>query len=130
MKVRPFIVDDELRSRIQAIKAYASLHPYIPGETIVPGDLPEHVLNTDFGYRAVFSYTRTPKGFYRDFSFSVEESGKYPNEFVTYTLATLFGFTGWDGETIVPPPPSWMLAIDLHYDAIRIVQECQPEDTI
>ena len=125
MKVRPFIVDDELKERVREIEAYARAHPYIPGETVVPGESPEYVLETPFGYRAVFSYTRTPNGLYRDFSFGVDEPGKYPNEFVTYTLAALFGFTGWDGETIVPAPEEWVLAKDPHYDAIRIVQEIE-----
>jgi hypothetical protein len=125
MKLRPFIVDDQLRSRIEAIKAYARAHPYIPGETIVPGDLPGHVLTTEWGYRAVFSFTRTLQGIYRDLSFSVSKPGKYPNEFVTFTLAQLFGFTGWDGKTISPPPVGWVLAKDPRWDAVRVVQELE-----
>jgi hypothetical protein len=125
MKVRPFIVDDALKTRIAQIEAYAREHPYIPGETIVPGDLPGHVFKTPFGYRAVFSYTRTPQGLYRDFSFGVDEPGKYPNEFVTFTLAQLFGFTGWDGKTISPPPVGWVLAKDPRWDAVRVVQELE-----
>jgi hypothetical protein len=123
MKVRPFIIDDQLKARVRAIEAYARGHPYIPGETVVPGDCPDYVLETPFGYRAVFSYTRAPSGLYRDFSFGVDTPGSYPNEFVTYTLAQLFGFTGWDGVTISPPPPEWVLAKDPHYDAIRLIQE-------
>jgi hypothetical protein len=107
MKVRPFIIDDQLKERVRSIEAYARAHPYIPGETVVPGDLPGHVLKTQFGHRAVFSYTRTP------------------NEFVTYTLAQLFGFTGWDGKTISPPPVGWLLAKDPLWDAVRVVQELE-----
>jgi hypothetical protein len=123
MKLRPFIIDDALRDRVRSIEAYAKAHIYIPGETLVPGDLPGHVLKTRFGYRAVFSYTRIPHGFFRDLSFSVGQPGKYPNHFVTYTLAQLFGFTGWDGETIDPSPPGWLIAKDPHFDAIRLLQE-------
>jgi hypothetical protein len=122
MKLRPFVINDAVKKRIADIEAYAREHIYIPGETLPPGDLPAQVLKTRFGYRAVFSYTRVHNGLYRDLSFSVGQPGKYPNEFVTYTLAQLFGFTGWDGATIVPPPESWMLAKDIHFEAIRIAQ--------
>jgi hypothetical protein len=123
MKVRPLIIDDKVKERIAQIVAYAKEHVYIPGETLVPGDDARHVYKTRFGYRIVFSYTRMPDALYRDLSVSVNTKGSYPNEFALYTIAQLFGFTGWDGATIVPPPESWLIAKDIHFDAIRIAQQ-------
>lgn len=124
MKVRPLIIDDRLKSQVAQIIDYAKHHHYIPGESAgPPGDDFRHVLKTDFGYRCVFSFTAMHGKTFRDLSVSVSTKGKWPNEFSFYTLAQLFGFTGWDGATIVPPPEDWMMSKDIHHDAIRVAQE-------
>lgn len=126
--IRPLIIDDKIKADAARVVAYAEEHHYIPGpDAEPPGDNPYHVLETDFGYRCVFSFTEGPDVLYRDLSVSVDfpsASGKYPNEFAFYTIASdLFGFTGWDRATIVPPPEGWLLAKDIHFDAIRVAQE-------
>jgi hypothetical protein len=123
MKVRPLILDDQFRAAVDQVVRFAADHPYIPGETIVPGDDPRYVLQTDFGYRCVFSFTRTPTGFYRDLSVSVDQDGKYPNPFAVYAIADAFGFSGWDRNTIEPVPDGWLLAKDIHFNAIRVCQQ-------
>lgn len=122
--IRPLIIDDALKAEAARIVRYADKHHYIVGESAqVPGDNPRHVLKTVFGYRCVFSYTVIHGRKFRDLSVSVASKGKYPNEFAFYTIATdLFGFTGWDGATIKPPPEEWMIAKDVHYDAVRVAQ--------
>jgi hypothetical protein len=124
MKERPLIIDDQLKAEISVMVRYAAADHYIPGESAEPpGDDPLHVLITDFGYRCVFSFTQMPTGLYRDLSISVLTKGKWPNPFTAYTLAELFGFTGWDKRTIEPSPKSWMIAKDIHFDAIRFAQQ-------
>lgn len=123
--MRPLIIDEKLKTRIAEIVRFANEHHYTVGETIVPGDDPRYVLNTHFGYRCVFSFTRVPSGLYRDLSISISTKVKYPNPFIAYTLAELFGFTGWDSKTIEPPPATWLIGKDIHFDAIRIAQACQ-----
>lgn len=126
--IRPLIIDDIIKARIAQIVDYAKAHHYIPGESgMPPGDDPRHVLTTDFGYRCVFSITAMHGKFFRDLSVSVATRGKYPNEFAFYTIAELFGFTGWDSATIVPPPENWMIAKDIHF-AIRVAQEIKEND--
>lgn len=106
--------------------AYADKHHYIPGESAdAPGADPRYVLNTVFGYRCVFSYTVLHGQKFRDLSVSVSAAskGKYPHEFAFYTIASeLFGFTGWDGVHIMPPPEGWMIDKDIDYPAVRVVQ--------
>lgn len=125
--IRPLVIDRVLRSEAAKIVRYADKHHYIVGESgQVPGDNPRHVLKTDFGYRCVFSYTVLHGKKFRDLSVSVATKGKYPNQFALYAIATeLFGFTGWDGKTIEPPPEDWMIAKDVVWDAVRVAQECK-----
>lgn len=124
--IRPLIINEELKARAAKIMAYAEKHHYRAFLDEAPGDNPAYVLNTMFGYRCVFSYTEHPnhpRDLYRDLSVSVSDPGKYPNEFALYTIASeLFGFTGWDGATIMPPPRDWMIDKDLYYPAVRVMQ--------
>jgi hypothetical protein len=123
--MRPLIIDSAIKAKAANVVRYAALHPYlIPNAGgQVPGDNPRHVLKPGFGYRCVFSYTRTPTATYRDLSVSVSARGKFPNPFALYTIATdLFGFTGWDGRSL-EPPQDWLLVKDLDWDAIRVAQE-------
>lgn len=122
--IRPLILDEAIKAEAAKVIEYAAMHHYIPGESpLPPGDYAEHVLKTQFGYRCVFSFTVVHGQMYRDLSVSVSTKGKYPNEFAFYTIATeLFGFTGWDGSTILPAPKDWMIDRDVHYPAVRVVQ--------
>lgn len=125
MKLRPLVIDEALRKKVARVIAYARGHHYIVGETAVPGDIPGHVLKTKYGYRIVFSFTRVPDGLYRDLSVSVQEPakpGQLPNPIAAFEIATLFGFTGWDGLS-AEPPADWLISQDLHWDAIRLVQQ-------
>lgn len=114
------MIDKKFKAQVAKLTAYAQAYTYIPGETITPGDDPGHVLETAFGYRIVFSFTRTPTGLYRDLSISVNTPGRFPNPIAAFTIAAEFGFTGWDGGF---PPTDWQIAKDQDWDAIRIVQE-------
>jgi hypothetical protein len=122
--IRPLVIDDRQKAAAKKVMDYAEKYHYIVGESAdAPGADPRFVLNTLFGYRCVFSYTVVHGQKFRDLSVSVSAKGKYPNEYAFYTIASeLFGFTGWDQQTIVPAPKGWMLAKDIDYPAIRVVQ--------
>lgn len=122
MKLRPLMLDVVLKQAITQVEQYARFHEYVPGITGIPGHNPKHCITTQFGYRIVFSYTRTAQGLFRDISISVDEKGKFPNEVAAYTLAQWFGFANWDGVTIVPPPRTWEISRDVDCDAVRIVE--------
>lgn len=120
--MRALIINQELKDRINDIVEFARANPYVVGETVIPGDDSRYVLNTGTGYRVVFSYTKTQEGgYYRDISISVEARDKWPNPTAAFTLAQLFGFTGYSPEH-EDVPDDWLMAKDIHYDAIRIVQ--------
>lgn len=53
-------------------------------------------------FRCVFSYSKVNGILLRHLSISVP-GGKYPNIFAAFTIAELFGFTGWDQKSEVPP---------------------------
>jgi hypothetical protein len=126
MKMRPLVIDERLKAEVAAVIRYANAHHYIIGESPQPpGDNPEHVLTTVFGYRCVFSFSRAANGpLYRDLSISVLSPGKWPNPYAVLMLANTFGFTGWDQKTITPPK-NWMIAKDIHFDAVRVAQRAE-----
>jgi hypothetical protein len=54
---------------------------------------------------------------------SISVPGKnYPNPFAAFTIAALFGFTGWDEKTIEPPPEGWEIHVQLHEHCIVMAQ--------
>ena len=116
------MIDDRVKARVRAILAYAAKNWYRPGlsETI-PGDDPRYVATLDT-YRVVFSYTEMEtKELLRHLSISVP-SKDYPNPFVVWTFADLFGFTGWDGQS-TQPPETWMWTLDKAGHCIIVAQE-------
>ncbi len=124
--MRALLIDDKIKADIQRVVQYA-LEPdnvYEPGKSPQPpGVDPRHVVLVPFGFRCVFSLTRLPvdNRLYRHLSISVDESGRYPNEFATYTLAELFGFTGWAG--LGQPPPDWKFVVHYAEHCVVIAQE-------
>lgn len=124
MELRPLLIDKALQRKIAKIVAYARAHIYIPGETMVPGDVPAQVLKTTFGYRCVFSLTKDPRTgeLYRDLSISVSGKGNYANPVAAFTLASLFGLTGYQADSF-NPGPDWLINKDVNYEAIRIIQK-------
>jgi hypothetical protein len=83
-----------------------------------PGDDVRHVARLDDGFRCVFSITKTKGGLFRHLSISVP-SKDYPNPFAAYTIAQMFGFTGWNEKDVTPPPEGWLM--DIHKDEHCIV---------
>jgi hypothetical protein len=98
--MRPFIIDDKLKTQIASLVAYAEKNPVSMDELLDTvnkqakpvGDFSQHTLNLPFGYRIVYSIEEQPKGKIRHLSMSVNEDEKLPNEFVVREVMKLIGF--------------------------------------
>ena len=114
MSLRPLVIGPDEKQRIAHLVDFASdrAHWYhIDKSGWTPGDMPEYVLDL-WTYRCVFTWSVSPQGIVlRHLSVSVPAAGKFPRPFALFTIADLFGFTGWDGlkEEL---PQGWMAHID------------------
>ena len=123
MNMRPLVIDQEAKKKVQRILDYAldPKHWYQPGKTrIIPGHDAHFVTRLDT-YRCVFTITLQPGGFtHRHLTISVP-SENYPNPYAAYSIAQLFGFTGWDEKT-VDPPEGWMIRVNEDEHCIALGQ--------
>lgn len=100
MKLRPFIVDDQVREALDNLQIHAMANIFSLGElfkiqagTSPPaGALPGFSVILHFGYRVVFSIEDHPGGRYRHMSMSVNEKGVLPNPLVILEVMELLGF--------------------------------------
>jgi hypothetical protein len=112
--MRMLVMDDMAKAKVKHVLDHAldPAHYYRPHKDArVPGDDPRFVAHLDVGYRCVFTITEEPSGkIFRHLSISVD--GKdMPNPLAAYSIADMFGFTGWDGKSELPPR-GWMLNVD------------------
>lgn len=99
---RALLIGPEQEALAAGIVKYAEAHPYVMGGVpFVPGNHPEYVGHFN-DYRTVFSYTHANGQVFRHLSVSVP-GRHYPNPIAVWMLAGLFGFTGWDGKSDLPP---------------------------
>lgn len=100
MKMRPLIIDEDVKSQIDSLVKYAERNPismdYLldqkNGQEPPPGDYSEFTRNLPFGYRVVFTIELQPTGKVRHLSMSVSEDKKLPNEFAVQEIMNLIGF--------------------------------------
>lgn len=118
--IRPLVIDDNARAKVASVVSYAMDHPYREGNP-VPGDNPNYVAKLDT-YRAVFTFTHHRGGVFRHLTISVPSS-KYANPAAVFTIASLFGFTGWDEKTIDKSPEGWRIDINKKDHCVTVVQE-------
>ena len=86
MKLRPFIIDDEIRASFEKLSTYAEDNPFtmddildiMNGDGKTAGNIPEHILNLPFGYRVVYSIEEQLQKI-KHLSISVDEVGALPN---------------------------------------------------
>jgi hypothetical protein len=104
--MRVLAINEETRAKVRAVLEFAAHNFHRPGKN----DARYAVMLDTF--RCVFSYTQVgaPGTLYRHLSVSIP-SERYPSPFAFYTIAELFGFTGWDGQS-ERPPKDWMLRVD------------------
>lgn len=120
--MRPLVIDVWARREAQRVLAWAldPKHWYRPGkDSRIPGD-DRHFVAHFNAYRAVFTISESPQGVFRHLSISVL-SENYPNVFAAYTIAALFGFTGWD-EKSIDLPPGWMARVSTEEHCIVLGQ--------
>lgn len=120
--LRPLVIDKEAKAKAARVIEHAKAHPFHPGKDPPPGDDPRFVahLNT---YRAVFTFTQADDGkVYRHLSVSIPTAGLYPHPAAILTIATLFGFTGWDERTVDHMPDGWFFDINETENYIQVAQ--------
>lgn len=123
MNLRPLFITPQTRAEADAICAYAAANPYYPGDAVVPGNIPQHILTWETGYRAVFSLTASAGRLWRHLTLSVP-SDQYPSPEAVKAIALLFGFTpepiGKSGF-----PVSWGLEINKTEHCIVVVEKTE-----
>jgi hypothetical protein len=126
------VIDDEDRAKVQKVINYAVkpenfYHVWSGGDTrgaMPPGDNYRHCTNLDT-FRCVFSFTvdHGAGKVFRHLSISIPRKGKYPHIMAAFTIAELFGFTGWDGKTCTAMPEGWLCNIAEQDGAIVLAEE-------
>jgi hypothetical protein len=125
--MRALTIDKASKDKVAAVRAYAEqpMNTWLVGEggkaADPPGNKPEHTCYLDT-YRCIFSITKDSKGTYRHLSVSIPDSN-YPHPLAAYTIAELFGFTGWDGTTWDRVPESWHIHINSNDRCIVVFQK-------
>lgn len=125
--MRALLLDEDARAKIQGVLEFAHKpeNYYIigPGGFSLqrpPGDDPRHVVHLNT-FRCVFSVSKADGKLWKHLSVSVP-GNKYPNPFAVYTIAQEFGFTGWDGNSEVPPV-DWAGRLEQEVRAVVLAQE-------
>lgn len=119
--MRPLFIDDEAKQKVARVVEYAKAHPYYtPAEGTIPGDNPNYAAQLDT-YRCVFTFTHSKGKVFRHLSISVP-SENYPHPLAVWTIAELFGFTGWDGKTVDRVPSDWLAGMNKDEHCITIMQ--------
>jgi len=132
MNLRPLVLDDAFKAECQRLRDFAAdpKNWYVLGDDMkppfLPGDKPEYVLQTDFGYRVVLTIThvptKKPKPF-RHLSVSVP-GDKAPHPIAVFTFAHHLGFTGATvTDDAVTEPGPWALAQDEDEGCIVVQQD-------
>lgn len=113
--MRALVIDDFAKAAVQRVVDFATLPEnwYRPGITsLVPGEDPRFVAHLKDGFRAVFTISKFPDGLVlRHLSISVN-SDKLPHIAAAFTIAEMFGFSGWDGKTLHRIPDGWMSSVN------------------
>lgn len=122
--MRLLTLNNEAKQKAADVVAYAKVNVYEPfakTDTAIkpPGDNPRHIAQLDT-FRCVFSFTRTQGELWKHLSISVP-SKDYPNPFAVWTIAELFGFTGWDGKS-EKPPEGWLAIVNEDEHCIVVAQ--------
>jgi hypothetical protein len=125
--VRVLLIDEDAKAKIKSVRDFAerSGNYYVVGKggfsyQKPPGDDPRHVCKLTNGYRCVFSMTVADGTLWRHFSISVPGE-KYPNPVAAFTVAELFGFSGWDGKSTTPSE-DWIIKISEEEHCIVIAE--------
>jgi hypothetical protein len=129
--VRALVIDDEAKQKVQRVRNWAEqpAHYYRPRKDArVPGDDYRFVVHLN-SYRCVFTISEDGEGkLWRHLSMSVPSSD-YPNPFAVYSVAELFGFTGWNGKSL-EPPGGWVMRVDKDDHCIALGQPYEKAEVV
>lgn len=127
--MRPLILGPAERASIQEVVTFAArpenYYRPLAGHTHPPGDKQSYIREFGFPgrpYRCVYSITEAYGQLFRHLSIAIPGMHKtklVPNAIACWTLAAAYGFTGWDGVSL-QPPPEW--AVDLPGFCVAIAQ--------
>ena len=125
--MRALVIDETAKEKVKAVTDFAwrpenYYRVAKDGFTFQrpPGDDPRHVALLDT-FRCAFSITTQGKDTFRHLSISVP-SEKYPNPFAAFTIAEMFGFTGWDGRS-GKMPEGWLGRVSEEEHCIVLAQK-------
>lgn len=124
--MRGLIIDEAAKAKIARVREYARQPEHFydalggaDGRVRIPGNDGNLQAHLDT-FRCVFSYTKAEGKIWRHLSISVS-GGKYPNAFAAFTIADLFGFTGW-GQKTEGPPSDWFCAPNMDDRCVVLAQ--------
>ena len=100
MKIRPFIIDNDVVAKIEAVKKYANEHPFTKEdlEAIMGRYKKSAGANDNFiviipvDYKVVYSIEHQPFGPAKHISMSVTGEGNWPNLVAVNEILALFDF--------------------------------------
>lgn len=130
LHMRALIIDEEARRKVAKVVEYARRpeHWYDPAASVnppIPGDDGNMQVHLDT-FRCVFSFTLIRGKLWRHLSVSIPGT-KYPKVFATLTIAELFGFTGWDGKSEIPPH-SFAITLNMNEHCVVLAQPAGEEN--
>lgn len=130
--MRVLVIDDRAIAAVKRVMDHATKpgNVYVvgPGGSSVqhpPGEDWRHMARLST-YRCVFSLTRADGKMWRHLSISVPGE-KYPHVFAAFTIAELFGFTGWSGTSYDELPADWIGRVDERDHCVVLAQEYHAE---
>lgn len=98
------IIGDNEREKIKKLIEYAINNPFsldylkkvMAGRAFCAGEMPNHILELNNGYRCVLSFEdqELPNGLCKHLSVSVDTKGKYPSPYAINMIMREFGFKG------------------------------------
>lgn len=131
--MRALVIDDAAKLKVKRLVEYAQdrRNWYIIefggcSKQPPPGSNRYHVIQLD-SYRCVFSYSKQLRDqrVFCHLSISIPREDYYANPITAFTIAELFGFTGWDAKSTTPPH-NWFIDVNHRDQCIVLVQEIQP----
>jgi len=126
--MRVLSISDENKAEVARVLEFASkkenhYKPFAVKDAAlsVPGDDLRYVAQLD-SFRCVFTITEDSDGkTWKHLSISIP-SEKYPHPLAAFTIATLFGFKGWDGHTEDEVPVGWVANANEHEHCVTLGQ--------
>lgn len=130
--MRALMIDDANRAEVERVRQWAErpenyYKPFAGNDAAVSvsGDDKRFTCHLN-DYRCVYTITEGDC-LYRQLSISVP-SADYAHPAAAFTIAEMFGFTGWDGKTISRIPHGWLFNVNIREHCVTLVQKYVREE--